>query len=172
MSDIKSEIVQVQDSRRTFIDTLLDLGKNDDKIVLIVPDVGFNYVELIAEKLPGRYFNFGVTEYSSMVIAAAMAIDGMKPYIYSMIPFVTFRVHEMIRNAVCLHNANVKIVGVLGGPSYHMLGPSHNLLRTDEDIELMCRLPGMQCYTPRGNEEIRQAVLASYATPAPSYIRL
>lgn len=165
-----SEIIQIQDHRRVFINTLLELAKADDKIVLIIPDIGFNYVN--KDTLPGRYFNTGVTEYSSMVIAAAMALSGLKPWIYSMIPFMTFRVHEQVRNAVCLHKANVKILGVLGGPSYKMLGPSHNLLHPMEDVNMMQEMPGMQIYLPKTNEDVKAMVLDAYSNDKPCYIKL
>ena len=169
-TEIKSEMVQVADHRRIFVETLLELAKTDDKIVLIIPDVGWNYVT--KDTLPGRYFNTGVTEYTSMVMAAAMALSGLKPYIYSMIPFVTFRVHEMVRNAVCLHKANVKILGVLGGPSYKMLGLSHNLIHPMEDVNMMQEMPGMQIYLPNTNDDVKNMVLHAYSHDNPSYIRL
>ena len=164
------EIIQKEDHRRVFINTLLELAETDDKIVLLIPDVGFNYVN--SDTLPGRYFNTGVTEYCTMVMAAAMALSGLKPYVYSMIPFVTFRTHEMVRNAVCCHKANVKILGVLGGPSYKMLGPSHNLLHPMEDVNMMQEMPGMQIYLPQTNEDVRAMVLDAYSHEKPSYIRL
>src|SRR3990167_2687709 len=165
-----SEIIQTEDHRRVFINTLLELAKIDEKIVLIIPDVGFNYVN--QDTLPGRYFNTGVTEYTSMVMAAAMALSGLGPWIYSMIPFVSFRVHEQVRNAVCLHKANVKILGVLGGPSYKMLGLSHNLIYPTEDIDMMKTLPGMQIYLPATNDDVKNMVLDAYSHSKPSYIRL
>ena len=109
-----AEIIKQQDTRREFIDALITLAKEDDKIILIVPDVGFNYIEEFRKRFPDRFFNFGVTEQSTMIIAAGLALSGLKPYVYSMINFVTFRPYEMVRNAVCLHKANVKIIGVKG----------------------------------------------------------
>ena len=167
-----TEIIQTQNSRRTFIDTIIGLAERDDTVVLIVPDVGFNYVDGFEQKFPKRYFNLGVTEYSSMVIATAMAISGLKPYIYSMIPFVTFRVHEQVRNAVCLANANVKILGVLGGPSYKMLGLSHNLIYPTEDVDMMRTLPNMEIYLPKNNGDVKSMILDAYSHKKPSYLRL
>lgn len=166
------EIVQVLDHRRAFIETLCALAEKDKDIIFIIMDVGFNYAEKFQELYPDRYFNFGVTEASSTIIAAAMALAGKKPYIYSMIPFVTFRVHEMVRNAICMHKANVKLLGVAGGPSYKMLGFSHNLLRDDEEIDFLNKLPGMKTYVPKNPEEVRDIVLKSYEEPSPAYIRL
>jgi len=100
------EIVQNLDNRRAFIDALCELAEKDKDIIFIIPDVGFNYAEKFQKLYPDRYFNFGVAEASATIIAATMALSGKKPYIYSMINFVTIRVHEMVRNAICLHKAN------------------------------------------------------------------
>ena len=75
------EIKKVQDSRRTFIDTLIELAEKDVRIVLIVPDVGFNYIDEFQKKFPDRYFNFGVTEASCIMIAVGMAKEGFRPYV-------------------------------------------------------------------------------------------
>lgn len=170
MNNKYNEMKEVLDHRRVFVNTFLELAKNDKSMVLLIPDVGFGYVN--QDTLPGRYFNTGVTEYCTMVMAAAMALSGLKPYVYSMIPFVTFRVHEQVRNAVCLHKANVKILGVLGGPSYKMLGLSHNLLHPMEDVNMMQEMPGMQIYLPASNDDVANMVKDAYAHDKPSYIRL
>lgn len=167
-----AEIVRTLDTRRQFIDTLCELAEKDDKIVFIIPDVGFNYTEKFQERFPDRYFNLGVTEQSTFIIAAAMALDGFKPYVYSMINFVTFRVHEMIRNAICLHDAKVTILGVKGSEKYKFLGFSHNLLHENEDTDLMGRLPGMKCYVTTTPDEVVTAVTESYESDKPAYIRL
>jgi len=166
------EVVQQQDNRRVFIDTLCELAEKDRNIVFIIPDVGFNYAEKFQKLYPDRFFNFGVTEASSTIIAAALALSGKKPYLYSMINFVTFRVHEMVRNAICMHGANVKILGVKGSEKYKFLGFSHNLLRKDEEIDFLSKLPGMKTYIPKDPEETRDIIQKTYAEPGPAYIRL
>lgn len=166
-----SEIIQQQDSRRTFIDTLCELAKTDDKIILIVPDVGFNYIEKFSQKFLNRYFNFGVTEQSCILIATAMALDGWKPYVYSMINFVLFRPYEMVRNGIVKHGANVKLIGVKGSSSYKFLGFSHNILHDEEDFNA-CDNIGLKWYNPKSNEEVRDIVLKSYSDNSATYIRL
>ena len=81
-----AEIVKRQDHRREFIDTLIELAEKDETVVLIVPDVGFLYIEEFQKRFPTRFYNFGVTEQSCVMIAVGMAKEGLKPYIYSMIP--------------------------------------------------------------------------------------
>ena len=166
------EIIQNLDNRRALIDTLCELAEKNKDIIFIIPDVGFNYAEKFQKLYPDRFFNFGVTEASSTIIAAALALSGKKPYLYSMINFVTLRVHEMIRNAVCMHKANVKILGVKGSEKYKFLGFSHNLLREDEEIDFLSKLPGMKTYLPKNPEETREIILKTYREPNPAYIRL
>jgi len=167
-----AEIIQTEDTRRVFIKTLIELAEKDDKIILIIPDVGFNYINLFADKFPDRFFNFGVTEQSTMVIAAGLALSGFKPYVYSMINFVAFRPYEMLRNAVCLHNANVKIIGVKGSEKYKFLGFSHNLIVENEEIKVFEHLPNLKSFIVKNPEEVKNVILESYKIKGPVYVRL
>lgn len=167
-----AEIIKQQDTRREFIDILIELAENDDKIVLIVPDVGFNYIEEFSRRFPERFFNFGVTEQSTMIIAAGLALSGFKPYVYSMINFVVFRPYEAVRNAVCLHNANVKIIGVKGSEKYKFLGFSHNLIAENEEIKTLEHLPNLKSFVANTPEEVKKVILETYKTNSPCYIRI
>lgn len=166
------EIIKQRDTRREFIEVLIELAEKDKRIVLIVPDVGFNYIEEFRKKFPDRFFNLGVTEQSTMIIAAAMALSGLKPYVYSMINFVIFRPYEMVRNAVYLHKANVKIIGVKGSEKYKFLGFSHNLISEGEDIEALKRMPNLKTYIVEKPEKVREVILETYNMNTPCYIRL
>ncbi len=167
-----AEIIKKQDTRREFASTLMELARKDNKIVLIIPDVGFNYLEEFQKSFPDRFFNFGVTEQSAMIIAAGLALSGFKPYIYSMINFVVFRPYEMVRNAVCMHNANVKIIGVKGSEKYKFLGFSHNLISEDEDIRAVENLPNFKSFIITDPKEVRKIILETYQNNSPCYIRI
>ena len=157
------------DSRRVFINTLIDLTEKDDRVCLVIPDVGMNYIEEYQSKFPNRFWNIGVTEPSGMAEVAGMALEGLKPYIYSMIPFMTWRVLEMVRNAVVMHNANVKILGVAGSTGYNFLGFSHNMIFKDEDFYHM--KPYMDCYGP-DLEHVEEVIRKTYTINKPCYVRL
>lgn len=165
------EIIKVKDTRRAFIDALIELAEKDPLVCLIVPDVGFNYIEEFQKKFPKRYFNLGVTEQSCILIATAMALDGWHPFVYSMINFVLFRPAEMVRNGPVVHKAPVVLLGVQGGPSYRFLGAGHNLLHDKEDFTF-CENIGLAWKHPQSNEEVREDVLSAYASGAGCYIRL
>ncbi|MEK7120965.1 MAG: hypothetical protein AAB840_02640 [Patescibacteria group bacterium] len=166
-----AEITQAQDKRMTFIDTLVDLADSDPTICFIIPDVGWNYAEKFQHKFPNRFINTGVTEQFATIFATTLALDGWKPYLYTMINFVLFRNYEMVRNGIVCHNANVKLLGVKGSSGYCFLGFSHNLLHEEEDIKL-CENIGLRSFVPETNDDVKDVILSTYADNKSAYIRL
>ena len=165
-----AEIIEKQDTRKIFVQILNKLAEHDPNIIVIIPDVGFNYLDDPKNKF--RVINLGVTEQSATIIASALALSGFKVYLYSMINFVVFRPYEMVRNAICLHNANVKIIGVKGSEKYKFLGFSHNLISENEDINILKHLPNLKTYIAKEPENVKDIILESYKRKGPAYIRL
>ena len=160
------------DFRIPFIDTLMALAERDKRIILIVPDVGFKHADRFQEKYPDRYFNFGVTEATTVIAAANMALKGLKPWVYTMCPFVLYgRPAEAVRNAVVCHNANVKLVGVTGAGNYGFLGFSHNPLHKNEDRNF-ARNIGLRALFPRSSRAVSNVVLKENKVKSAAYIRL
>jgi len=162
---------QLPNLRKILIDSLIELAKKDEKIILLTGDVGFSYFEEFQKMFPKQFINCGVLEQTMMGIAAGLALSGKKPYVYSMVPFVTMRCYEQLRNDVCYHNANVKIIGVEGNIHYKFYGFSHNIEK-NEDLKILEHLPNIECYTPKTEEEIRSAILKTYKKGNPTYIRI
>jgi len=155
--------------RYAFRDTLIELAEKDEKICLLTGDLGFSVVEPFIEKFPGKFINCGVAEQNMIGIAAGLALSGKKPYVFSIVPFVTMRCMEQIRNDICYQNLDVKIIGVGGGFSYGDLGATHHAI---EDIAILRALPNMTILCPAGPLETEELVLKSYQTKNPTYIRL
>lgn len=158
--------------RKAFLQTLTELAEKDPRVILIVGDVGFSFMEEFAAKFPNQFLNAGVTEQSFMGLAAGMASAGWKPYVYSMIPFVTMRNYEQLRNDVCCNNANVKLIGVRGSVHYKFLGFSHNLIVEDEDVKILQHLPNLDLHICTNQLDVLNAVVSSYHKPGPAYIRI
>jgi len=164
------KIIKKEDSRRVFVDTLNELAAKDPNIIIITCDVGFNYLD--NPNLKFRVINLGVTELTSTIVAASLALSGYSVWLYSMINFVVFRPYEAVRNAICLHNANVKIIGVKGSEKYKFLGFSHNMIVEDEDIKALKNFPNIKSYIVTDPEKAKDVILETYNTNSPCYIRL
>lgn len=155
--------------RTAFIETLFSLAKDDPRIILITGDLGFGVVTPFMEQLPSQFVNAGVAEQNMTGLAAGMALSGKIVFTYSIANFPVLRPLEQIRNDVCYHNANVRIVSVGGGMAYGSLGPSHH---ATEDIAIMRALPNMMVVAPGDPAETRLAVRALIDHQGPAYLRL
>ncbi len=102
-------------------------------------------------------------------IAAGLAMCGKVVFTYSIANFPTLRCLEQVRNDVCYHNADVKIVSVGGGLGYGALGISHH---ATEDIAVMRALPRMTVVAPGDPLEAEFATRALVDRPGPAYLRL
>lgn len=155
--------------RQTFIDTLTKLAEKDKNIYLLTGDLGFSFFENFARKFPQRFINCGVAEQNMIGIAAGLALNKKKVYVYSIIPFVTIRCLEQIKNDIVYPNLDIKIVGVGTGFSYGPLGATH---QATEDIAVLRTLPNMTVLCPADPIETEELILESYKTKTPTYIRL
>lgn len=155
--------------RTTFANTLLKLAKKDTRIMLLTGDLGYSVFEPWQSEIPGQFLNMGVAEQNMTGVAAGMAIEGLLPVIYSIVPFVTMRNFEQIRNDICYQNSNVKIVGVGAGFSYGAYGHTHHGL---EDVGILRTIPNLMIIAPGDPVETELAVKLMMKYKGPVYLRL
>jgi transketolase len=132
-------------------------------------DIGFAVFDKFRDAYPERFMNFGIAEANMMGASAGLALSGMRPFTYTIIPFLTMRAFEQIRVDVCLQNQPVKIIGVGGGLAYGNLGPTHHSI---EDVAILRALPNMTVITPSDPGEAKRATVAAHQHDGPVYIRL
>lgn len=155
--------------RTSFFNALCELATSDPRIWLVVGDLGFSVAETFAEKFPDRFINAGVAEQNMTGIAAGLALCGKIVFTYSIANFPSFRCLEQIRNDVCFHQCNVKIVSVGGGFTYGPQGYSHHGI---EDLAILRALPGLTILAPGDPIEAYLATKAIVAHDGPCYLRL
>ncbi len=155
--------------RKEFFNTLLQLARSDPRIFLVVGDVGYSFVEPFMEEFPARYLNVGVAEQNMIGVSAGLSLCGKVVFCYSIGNFPTLRCLEQIRNDVCYHNSNVKIVSTGGGLGYAALGMTHQVT---EDIAVMRSLPNMVVIAPGDSVESALATTAITERQGPCYLRL
>ncbi|MBI3669420.1 MAG: transketolase [Acidobacteria bacterium] len=155
--------------RNAFIRSLTELARRDPRIFLLVGDLGYSVVEPFRDEFPERFVNVGVAEQNMTGLAAGLALSGKIVFTYSIANFPTLRCLEQVRNDVCYHRANVKIVAVGGGLAYGALGITHH---GTEDVAILRALPGMTVVAPADPMEAALATRAIAAWPGPCYLRL
>lgn len=155
--------------RDTFVRTLTELAKNDNKIELLTGDLGFGVLKPYWEAVPDQFTDAGIAEQNMTTVAAGMALEGRTVFTYSIGNFPTLRCLEQIRNDCAYHEANVKIVCVGGGLVYGSLGMSHH---ATEDLAVMRALPGVIVMAPGDPAEAEAATKAIAACRGTCYLRL
>jgi len=154
--------------RTLFNKVLVDIAKDDPRIWMILADIGYGEIEPFRDAFPERWYNCGVAEQNMTGVACGVAMEGNIAITYSIANFPTLRCLEQIRNDVCYHNANVKIVIIGGGLAYGPLGVSH---QATEDIAIMRALPNMVVFCPCDFAEAEAGVHAMIAHDGPVYYR-
>lgn len=155
--------------RNTFIASLSEIAAENPNLWLLCGDLGYSVLEPFAAKFPDRYINVGVAEQNMAGIAAGIALSGKTVFIYSIGNFPTLRCLEQLRNDVCYHGADVKVVAVGAGYAYGSQGYTHHAL---EDVAIMSMLPGIEVFAPCDPIEVRATTHMIAASGRPSYLRL
>jgi transketolase len=142
---------------------------SDPRLVFLTGDLGFKALEPLRDALGERFINAGVAEQNMVSTAAGLARAGMRPWVYSIAPFVYARPFEQIRNDVCMHDLPVRLVGNGGGYGYGVMGATHHAL---EDYGAMLTLDHMRTFMPAFAGDVAAAVRFARDFPHPMYLRL
>lgn len=121
--------------RRDIINSIIPYARKDERIVLLVCDMGFGVTNKFQAEFPKRIYNMGIMEQGTVGVAAGMAMTGLIPVVYSIVNFIVYRALEQVRNDVKLQNLNVKFIATGVNDYFKFLGPSHTC--GQDDIKLM-----------------------------------
>jgi transketolase len=99
--------------------------KINDKIVLILGDLGYGHFDQIREEFPDRVFNPGAAEQLMLGMACGMAMEGKIPVCYSMTPFILYRPFEIIRTYIDHERLPVILAAAGRDKDYASAGWSH-----------------------------------------------
>lgn len=155
--------------RDNFIKKLIEIAKNDHRVVLLTADLGFSILEEFANEFPSRFFNVGVSEQNMIGIATGLAESGFIPFTYSIAPFSLLRPYEFIKNGPILHNLPVRIIAIGPGFEYGNLGSTHHLI---EDIAVTRVFPNLSIYSPVNGKNAESILDKSYLENNPIYYRI
>ena len=159
-----------QSLRHSFGQSLLELARQDERIVALSADLaGSVGLGDFVQEMGHRYIEVGVAEQNLVTVASGLAHLGKIPFTASYASFSPGRNWEQIRTSICLNNQPVKLIGSHAGLNVGADGASHQML---EDIALMRVLPGMVVLAPGDSIEVAQFTRLMAQESRPSYMRL
>ena len=156
-------------TRQSYGEALVELGKNNEKVVVLDADLaGATKTSSFKKEFPNRFFDMGISEQDMIATAAGFATCGMIPFASTFAVFATGRAYDQIRNSVCYPNLNVKICATHAGITVGEDGATHQML---EDINLMRGLPNMTVLSPSDDAQAKWMVSEASKIDGPVYIR-
>ncbi len=157
-------------TRQSYGEALLDLGKENEKVVVFDADLSTaTKTNLFAKVFPNRFFDMGIAEQNMISTAAGMATCGKIPYASTFAVFAAGRAYDQIRNSVCYPKLNVKICATHAGITVGEDGATHQMI---EDISLMRTLPNMTVISTSDDIQTKWAVKEISKINGPVYLRL
>lgn len=157
-------------TRQSYGEALLELGKENERIVVLDADLSTaTKTNLFAKEFPNRFFDMGIAEQNMISTAAGMASCGKIPYASTFAIFAAGRAYDQIRNSVCYPNLNVKICATHAGITVGEDGATHQMI---EDISLMRTIPNMTVISVSDDIETKWAVNEISKIEGPVYLRL
>lgn len=158
------------DLRETTMSALMDRAATDKRIALLDADVTKSTrSRLFHAKYPDRHFNVGIAELHMASMGAAMAVDGMVPYLCSFATFLSLRGLEPIRTQIVYPRLPVVLLGGYAGLSAMQHGPTHQCI---VDFAIYNALPGVTVLSP--SDSVSAGELAAQAADlgCPVYMRI
>jgi transketolase len=146
--------------RQTTAAKLLEYAKKDAGVLALTADlsgsVGF---DPIMKELPSQFLQCGIAEQQMMSTAAALALQGFKPFAASYSQFHPGRNWDQLRTSVCYNLAPVRLISSHYGLSVGGDGATHQNL---EYLSLTLCLPNLDIFLPFNNASASWALTQMY----------
>lgn len=162
-----SKMIAIRDA---YGEALLELGKKNDKIVVLEADVGGSTKSILfGKEFPERYFNVGISEFNMVSMSTGFASQGFTPFVNTFAVFLTTRGIDPIQTLIAYDSMNVKLCGTYAGLSDSYDGASHQAIT---DMAFIRAIPNMTVISVSDAVETKKAVHAISEFKGPVYLRL
>lgn len=155
------------DYSKVFGNKLVELAKNDNKIVAITAAMtdGTGLSEF-KKKYPKRFFDVGIAEQHAIGMAAGMARSGLIPFVPIYSSFFQ-RAYDQVIHDVCMQNLHVIMcadrAGIVGAD-----GETHQGLT---DMSSFSIIPNITIMAPKDFKELKQMVDFAVKQKSPILLR-
>lgn len=146
-----------------------EMALTDPNTVVVASDPGPDFMVELAAKNPERLMLEGVCEQAVIGMSAGLASEGLYPIIFMIAVFGTRRCYEQLLLDFGLHRFSGCVVGVGGGMSYSVMGPTHIAV---DDLLLASAIPGSAVLTPGDAREAVALLHQARGRSGLSYLRL
>lgn len=161
---------KLQGMRAAVGDTLVELGKKNDKIVVIDAETAVaTNIMPFKEAFPDRFLTTCIAEQNAISVAYGLQRMGYIPFVPLFASFIGRRSFDQIFVQAGYPNANIKMMGCYAGITAASVGATH---QSFNDIAIMRTIPNIKIIEACDAEELREAIIAAAEYVGPVYIRV
>lgn len=164
---VKAKLGEPPRYQDVFGETLLELARQDDRIVGITPAMPTgSSLNIMMEQMPDRCFDVGIAEGHAVTFSAGLAADGLVPFCNIYSSFMQ-RAYDNVIHDVALQGLHVVMcldrAGLVGedGATHHGVF----------DLAGLLPVPGLTIASPLNEVELRNLMFTATKTSGPFVIR-
>ena len=156
--------------RRQLVQTVTDVLEKDERVVLLLGDIGVHGFREAFDRFPKRVYNIGILEQASVSLAAGLALDGMIPVFHTIAPFMVERAFEQLKIDFGYQQLRGNFISVGASYDYASLGCTHHC---PGDVAILKTIPGTRILVPGHSVEFDALFREHYTdNGGPTYYRL
>ncbi len=130
--------LEKREMRAVYIDTLVEMGKADERVVTLDADLRMALTLDFAKTFPARAIECGIQEANMVGVASGLSAAGLVPFAQSFTPFVARRAYEITCVSAAYGRLNVKLMGFDQGVLAAYNGGTH---MSFDDVGLLRLIP-------------------------------
>lgn len=155
--------------RDRFADVATDLLDGDERIALVLADIGIARFQPALERHPGRAFNVGIREALQVGAAAGLALTGFRPIVHNYAPFLVERAFEQLKVSLSHQGAGAILATVAASYDAAHEGRTH---QAPGDVPLLLTLPDWTIHLPGHPDELEALLRRAAREDGCVYLRL
>ncbi|MBO5009459.1 MAG: 1-deoxy-D-xylulose-5-phosphate synthase [Clostridia bacterium] len=150
-----------------FADELISLAEENKNIVAVTAAMGIGTgLDRFGERYSKRYFDVGIAEPHALTFSAALAADGLVPFVALYSTFMQ-RGYDNILHDIALQSLPVKIMIDRAGLALGDGATHHGIF----DVSILSSIPGIDIFAPVTYSSLRAAMSEALKSDAPVAIR-
>lgn len=141
----------------------------DERLVLLLGDIGVFGFRNAFKEHPARVYNIGILEPTTISVAAGLAKTELIPVVHTIAPFLVERSYEQLKIDFGYQKLRGNFISVGASYDYAALGCTHHC---PGDVSILMSIPGMEIVVPGTAAEFNSIFQQAYANSHPTYFRL
>ena len=155
--------------RKQFVTTTTEVFEKDERVVLMLGDIGVWGFNHLFHQYGKRVINSGIMEQASVGICAGLSQAGLKPIFHTIAPFLVERAYEQLKLDFGYQELGGNFVSVGASFDYAALGATHH---APNDVLMLSVIENFEIIVPGHKIEFDALFKSQYSNKKPTYYRL